>query len=241
MAQRGDDLLEESFGAADPAHFEWRTTGAIGPMERSLVRAAFLPLEPRILDVGCGDGATLLHLGAPEGAVGVDLFEDKLAYARRNVPGCEFRVGSAYELPFDDRAFDQVLVRDLIHHLETPARFLDECARVLAPGGRVDVLEPCRYNPLVFAHGLLLEAERGELRSTRPYLEGLLAPRFEVVSTQALQALPLHRILYHPRFGWPPLARVARPAVAWLEALADRVVPEKAHAYLHLRARVREL
>lgn len=234
--------LEAAFGQAAPEHLDWQTANPyVAERERELVRAAFLPLGERVLDLGCAEGATLIHLDA--GALpctGVDLFEPKLEVARRRLPGCRFVAGSAYALPFEDASFDHVLVRDVVHHLEEPERAVDEIARVLAPGGRVDVLEPCRYNPLIALHALTQPAERGELRSTGPFLQRLLARRFRVASVTRHQALPIHRLVFHPSFGWPRAA--ARPAVRAtvdaFERLASRVVPAFAWAYLHVRADV---
>jgi SAM-dependent methyltransferase len=233
-----DKHLEAAFGAAAPEHFDWQTSGAyVGERERELCRAAFLPLGERLLDLGCGEGATLYHLGAPAGAVGLDLFEDKLAFARTRLPKCSFVAGSAYELPFADASFDHVLVRDVVHHLEEPERMIDEVARVLAPGGRVDVLEPCRYNPLIFVHAVTRPAERLELRSTGPFLERLLSRRFRVVRTKRHQPMPVHRLVFHPDIGAPRLAErpVARGLVDGFERLAGAVVPKLFWAYLSVR------
>ena len=203
-----------------------------------LVRSAFLPLGTRVLDVGCGEGATLLHLGEPEGVTGLDLFEEKIRYARTRFPACRFVVGSAYDLPFEDGAFDHIIVRDVIHHLERPGRFIAECARVLAVGGRIDSLETCRNNPLIMAHGLAVPVERGQLRSTMSYVRGLLEEKFEIVSTDHQQAFPIHRLVFHPDLGSPALAN--RPAVRALvqaiEGVAARVLPRTFWAYLHARA-----
>lgn len=239
-----ENHLKDSFGRAAPQHFAWQTEHAyVSERERTLVQSAFLPLGSRILDVGCGEGATLVHLEQPEGATGIDLFEDKITYARATLPRCRFVVGSAYDLPFDDGAFDHVIVRDLIHHLERPERFVDECARVLAPGGRLDTLETCRNNPLVLAHSLLVPVERGQLRSTMGYLRGLLGRRFDVASARHHQALPIHRVVFHPELGSPSLAEnsVARRVVHALEDAAESIVPQAFWAYLSLRAFKRPL
>lgn len=234
-----DRHLEAAFGAAAPEHFDWQTSGAyVAERERELCRAAFLPLGARLLDLGCGEGATLYHVGAPDGAVGLDLFEDKLAFARTRLPRCTFVAGSAYELPFPDASFDHVLVRDVVHHLEQPERMIDEVARVLAPGGRVDVLEPCRYNPLIFVHAVTRPAERGELRSTGPFLERLVARRFRVVgAAKHLQPMPVHRLVFHPDIGQPRLAEqpVVRGAIDTFERLAGHLLPQVFWAYLHVR------
>jgi SAM-dependent methyltransferase len=238
----GTDPLEAAFGHASPEHFAWQTQGAvISDRERALVQAAFLPLGQRVLDLGCGEGATLFHLGAPAGACGIDLFEDKVRFASTALPQCRFVRASVYELPFEAGSFDHVIVRDVVHHLDEPARFVDECARVLQPGGRIDVLEPCRNNPLIALHGLLLRAERGELRSTPAFISRMLARRFDVTGTAAHQALPLHRIVYHPDLGRPELTAVSAVArlVNALEAAAEALLPRAAWAYFSVRAVVR--
>jgi SAM-dependent methyltransferase len=231
--------LKDSFGQAAPAHYAWQTANAyVSACERELVQRAFTPLGARVLDVGCGEGATLFHLGQPPGATGLDLFAEKIAYARATLPRCSFAVGSAYDLPFDDGAFDHVIVRDLIHHLERPQRFVEECARVLRPGGRFDALETCGNNPLIVAHSLLVPVERGQLRSRMGYLKGLLGQRFSVTSAQHLQALPVHRIVFHPDLGRPSFAEngVARRVVQAVERAADALIPRMFWAYLSLRS-----
>jgi SAM-dependent methyltransferase len=231
--------LDGAFGRAAPEHYTWQTEHPyVAERERELVRGAFMPLGSRVLDVGCGEGATLKHLGAPAGATGIDIFEEKIEVARAALPGCRFVVGSAYELPFEDGAFDHLLVRDVVHHIDDPLRFIRECARVVAPGGRIDVLEPSRANPLVFAHGLLTPVERGELRSSMGYLQRLLEPAFRVVATNRYQPMPIHRIVFHPDMGRPRLVEwpSVRAAVETCERVAERLVPRTFWAYLHLRA-----
>ncbi len=233
------DPIRETYGRAEATHYTWQTRGAfVAERERELVRAAFLPLGTRVLDVGCGEGATLFHLDAPTGAVGLDLFADKLAFASKELPTCRFVLGSATELPFDDGAFDHVIVRDVIHHLPEPKIAIAEIARVLSAKGRVDVLEPCRNNPLIFAHGAAIRVERGELRSTKRYLSGLLAPYFDVSAHSRHQPLPVHRLLFHPDMGWRRLAErpLARALVSAFEGAMGVLLPKACWAYLHLRA-----
>lgn len=187
--------------------------------------------------MGCGEGATLVHLGSPSGATGIDLFEDKVAVAKELLPRCEFVSGSVYELPFKDNSFDQLIVRDLVHHLEEPGRFVEECARVLAKGGRIDVLEPCRYNPLIFLHALTNRVERGELRSTPTYLVSKIQRRFRVVSVNRYQPFPVHRIVYHPSLGRPALASTwVSHVVDVAELLAEKFAPRWTWAYIHVRS-----
>jgi len=235
------DHLRAAFGDAAPEHLAWQTTSpVVSDHERDLVRAAFLPLGHRVLDLGCGEGATLLNLGRSEAAVGVDLFEAKLELARRVLPGCRFVAASAEHLPFEDASFDHVLIRDVVHHLDDPGPAMREVRRVLAPGGRIDVLEPCRYNPLIAVHAITQPVERGELRSTVPFLTALVGRIAEVVAVDRLQPMPIHRLVFHPRFGSfaAGLAPV-RAAVGVAEQLAERLVPRWAWAYIHVRGVVR--
>jgi SAM-dependent methyltransferase len=51
-------------------------------------------------------------------------------------------VADAEDLPYVDASVGNLVLVDVFHHLADAARFLDEAARVLRPGGRVVLLEP---------------------------------------------------------------------------------------------------
>ena len=222
------------FTRADPEHHRWATTCPyVAEQERALVRAAFLPLGERVIDLGCGEGGTLYHLDAPP-SVGVDLFEAKTAFAREQQPEHEWVTASALDLPFEDARFDHVIVRDLLHHLDEPAALIDEAHRVLSPGGRIDILEPCRNNPLVAAHALLLPHERGELRSTAHFLARHLERRFSLERVSRHQPMPLHRVIFHPTFGMPALAAKLGTLIGVIESAAE-LLPQAMWSYIHLR------
>lgn len=52
------------------------------------------------------------------------------------------RSGDVHAMPFDDGAFANVVGVDVLHHLARPGQALREIARVLAPGGRLILVEP---------------------------------------------------------------------------------------------------
>ena len=52
-------------------------------------------------------------------------------------------VCDGYELPFRDESISHLLLVDVFHHLEAPGAFVREARRVLVPGGRVLVMDPC--------------------------------------------------------------------------------------------------
>jgi len=51
-------------------------------------------------------------------------------------------VCDAQRLPFAPDAFANIVLVDVVHHIERPIRFFAEAARVLAPGGRLIFCEP---------------------------------------------------------------------------------------------------
>lgn len=116
------------------------------------VEAALLSLLPetglgRVLDIGTGTGR-LLELLAPRVAVGlgVDASRAMLALARArlsraDLAHCAVRQADMYRLPLPDRAYDLVVLQMVLHYAEDPAAALAEAARVLAPGGRLIVVD----------------------------------------------------------------------------------------------------
>jgi SAM-dependent methyltransferase len=95
----------------------------------------------RVLEVGCGAAVDLARF-AKGGAfvTGVDLSPAAIALARANfeqqgLPG-EFQVGDGEHLPFADESFDLVYAHGVVQYTAEPRRLVEECRRVLVPGGR---------------------------------------------------------------------------------------------------------
>lgn len=51
-------------------------------------------------------------------------------------------VADAQSLPFHERCFSNIVMLDVLHHIENPVLFFLEAARLLRVGGRVVMLEP---------------------------------------------------------------------------------------------------
>ncbi|MEJ2602327.1 MAG: metalloregulator ArsR/SmtB family transcription factor [Gammaproteobacteria bacterium] len=121
------------------------------PAERGLHRAVLdaLLTAPvgRLLDIGTGSARMLKLLGRRASrAVGVDTDAGKRLQARAELAvaglgNCSIRPGDAHGLDFPAGSFDTVILDELLGRSESPDRVVVEAARVLAPGGRLIVIE----------------------------------------------------------------------------------------------------
>jgi SAM-dependent methyltransferase len=103
-----------------------------------------------VLDVGCGAGMDLLlaarSVGAEGRAIGVDMTADMrqraMAGARRcGLTNVEAVAGDATSLPLDDAAVDGVISNGVLNLVPEKERAFAEIARVLAPGGRLQIAD----------------------------------------------------------------------------------------------------
>jgi ArsR family transcriptional regulator len=143
---------------ARAASEKFRTRGADWDEMRALnlpaetVEARLLDLLPdgelgHALDIGTGTGR-LLECLAPRIAsgLGVDASRSMLALARVRLASPEFshcsvRLADMYALPLPDASFDYVFLQMVLHYAEDPAAAMAEARRVLAPGGRLIVVD----------------------------------------------------------------------------------------------------
>jgi SAM-dependent methyltransferase len=101
----------------------------------------------RALDIGTGTGR-LLELLAPrvDAGLGIDASRTMLALARVRLARaelchCAVRLADMYALPLPDGCFDLVVLQMVLHYAEDPAAAMAEARRVLAPGGRLLVVD----------------------------------------------------------------------------------------------------
>ena len=113
--------------------------------------AALLDLVPdgtaRLLDIGTGTGRVLelLATRVREG-LGIDASPAMLALARARlaragIAHCAVRRADMYRLSLPGDGFDLAVLQMVLHYADDPARVLAEAARVLAPGGRLIVID----------------------------------------------------------------------------------------------------
>jgi ubiquinone/menaquinone biosynthesis C-methylase UbiE len=113
------------------------------------VAEALLRLMPpmTIADLGAGEGAFALLLAQrARKVIAVDnsanMIEVGREQAKKNgVKNIEFRLGDMEEVPIKAGAVDLVFFSQSLHHALHPERAVNEAWRILAPGGRVVILD----------------------------------------------------------------------------------------------------
>ncbi|MGC4070723.1 MAG: class I SAM-dependent methyltransferase [Polyangiaceae bacterium] len=117
----------DKYGTKNP-FARWLMRGFLS----SVTQLARQTRPSRLLEVGCGEGHLVAHLteNLPNltRVAACDLSLEKLATSLPS--NIDFRRGSAYELPYPDRAFDLVVCCEVLEHLDEPARAMAELRRV---------------------------------------------------------------------------------------------------------------
>lgn len=115
-------------------------------------RARRAGLRPgmRVVDAGCGPGVVARQLAAiagPTGSViGFDLSEERLTSARtapvaEGSAPLEFRAGNLLSPPVEEGTADFVWCQYVLEYLPQPQLAVDALARLLAPGGRLVIVD----------------------------------------------------------------------------------------------------
>lgn len=94
----------------------------------------------RVLEVGCGAGIDLVRFARGGALVtGVDVADSAITLARRNFQqqrlAAALCVGNGEQLPFAEDAFDFVYAHGVVQYTGGDRALIDECRRVLRPGG----------------------------------------------------------------------------------------------------------
>lgn len=100
-----------------------------------------------LVDLGTGTGRILeLFGGRAARALGFDLNHAMLAYARMKLERAglahaQVRHGDLYNVPLPDGAADAVVLHQVLHFVDDPVAAVAEAARLLAPGGKLLVVD----------------------------------------------------------------------------------------------------
>ncbi len=148
-------IKDERLAAAD-AYFRqnaarWDEIRRLRVDDREIERAVLdvlgdAPVD-NLLDIGTGTGRMLSVLGPRVGAgLGIDRSRYMLTVARANLDrdhlaNCSVRLGDMSAISAPPASFDLVTLHLVLHYADQPGQVIAEAARVLAPGGRLLIVD----------------------------------------------------------------------------------------------------
>ena len=116
-------------------------------VEAAIERAAGPGPFDRVVDLGTGSGRMLTLLGKKARmSIGLDLSQSMLNIARSNVARAELdkvelRHGAIFATRLPAQSADLVVVHQVLHYLADPAAAVTEAARLVAPGGKLLIID----------------------------------------------------------------------------------------------------
>jgi ubiquinone/menaquinone biosynthesis C-methylase UbiE/DNA-binding transcriptional ArsR family regulator len=139
---------QEYFAGIAPRWDEERSLHASDAIvEQAILETIGTTTYRSVLDVGTGTGRMLQLLAKhATRAVGFDSSHSMLAVARANleraeIRGVDLRQGDIYSPPLATDSFDLIVIHQVLHFLDDPGRAIREISRLLAPGGRMLVVD----------------------------------------------------------------------------------------------------
>jgi tocopherol O-methyltransferase len=143
-------VLDEAYRRVwgEHVHHGLWATGEESPEEaalalaRRVADAAGVGAGDRVVDVGCGYGATARLLAAERGATVIGLtLSGAQAGALPPAPGVELVVRDWLDNGLEDGGFDAAIAIESLSHMPDKPRAFAELARVVRPGGRVAIVD----------------------------------------------------------------------------------------------------
>ena len=219
---------------------------------KPVLRTVYDDMYARIIE-SCAEGP-ILELGGGSGNL------------KQRVPRCISSdiqlsptldlVTDAQQLPFRDGSLGNIVMVDVLHHVEFPIRFLREAGRTLRPGGRLVMVEPAitwgstlfyrvlHPEPVAMSADPLVDGEPDPQRD--PYASNqaiptLIATRDRDRFHRLLPGLRITRVVWFSFVAYP-LSGGFRPWSLISARVAARVLPIEraieAHAGRHLAFRM---
>jgi 2-polyprenyl-3-methyl-5-hydroxy-6-metoxy-1,4-benzoquinol methylase len=111
----------------------------------------------RVLEIGCGVGSDL-HWLALRGAdvTGIDVksewtdaARELTQHVREKIGPVSVRIERINLLDLPDAQYDLIYMKDTFHHLEPRDQIVAKIASLLAPGGKIVIVEPNAWNPAI--------------------------------------------------------------------------------------------
>lgn len=143
----------------------------------NILRAMAIKKGEKVLDLACGQGFfTRAFFQEGADATGVDLGKQLILIAKKESPqSIKYFAQSAEDLStFEDGSFEKIAIVLAIQNIEAPHKVFKECARVLAPGGKLFIVlnHPAFRIPKASSWGYD-EASKAQYRRIDTYMSEL--------------------------------------------------------------------
>lgn len=154
-----------------------------------------------LVDLGCLDSGIvdLVKNRKDTTYTGIDIAEEAIIQQKKkykDFKNVDFMAIDLYETPFQDEAFDYVVVGEVIEHLEEPQKAIDEAMRILKFGGTLAISTPLEEEKEIGA----CDKDRHIWSFSKEDLEIMLSPwgeaKFTVIGSQYLPTY---------KYAWPTL------------------------------------
>lgn len=128
--------------------------------QRNLLQEPF-----RILDIGCGTGASIVDMkklfGHESEVVGLDVVKLQLDLAKKKIKQYgvwpKLRWYDGVHLPFGNKKFDAVYTSDVLGHVEDVPAWLKEVKSVLTPGGTLAMFSESKLGKHAYVRNYLMK------------------------------------------------------------------------------------
>jgi SAM-dependent methyltransferase len=134
-----------------------------------------------LLEIGCGEGSNAFYLNKlyPNYKyVGIDYSFEKVVHSKKSYSEWALIAGDGLNLPIKEKSVDRILIRDVLHHLDS---FREElicgALKLLREDGVLMIIEGNVKEPFSRIFSMIYEAERG-MRNSTPEKFGKLCSRF---------------------------------------------------------------
>jgi ubiquinone/menaquinone biosynthesis C-methylase UbiE len=141
----------------------------------------------KVLDLGCGYGLDSLNFSKfAKNIVGADSEKHEYWDKIKNKK-IKFIQTFAEKLPFKDKEFDAIYLKDLLHHVNNVTKTLKEIKRVSKDNSTIIIVEGNRYNPIFYIYATKI---RGHEHFTRDEFRKLIRKHFDNVEFISLESYP---------------------------------------------------
>ncbi len=201
-----------------------------------LAQAAEIPHGAKILDVGCGFGASSIHLARKYGADATGITISKVQVEMANQAAAKagvkakFLLMDAEAMRFED-CFDVVWSVESISHYQDTLKFLASAAALLRPGGTLAItdwfkkkgLTPREHRKFLHGleHGMMVELQAMEDYARHMTAAGLEVTRTEVLNKYCAKTWDFCLDIIKDKALWPAAAQNGADFVRFLRAFKD--------------------